>query len=412
MTRVLICSDYGAPAELLRDALTVGGALAERDCQVGFAVGDPVSLADFAGGSVPGDLYQAPVLRNAPQLVFKRPPIDGFADVMAAAGFDDREALIAMGDVWMRLIGCARPDIIYAFHAPIVWMLGPAVARTVALGNGYSLPPVLGDSFPRLTADSTPLASDGAMLANANAVLARLGHPQLATLSDTLARCDMLLYGVPAFDPYLQLRRTVSAGLLGRYTSPCAIEAAPRLAVFLDVCCPGVEAIVLALAGVADASVDVYVNGSTAGMRRFLEQHPRITVWREHAALVDHAAHASVIVHHGEQDIAGRALGLGRPQFLVPWTREQQMLNEMMRWMGVLWTKTPGCSVDEFAGTFRAILKNESLVVAAQHHARQLASAGLPDALPAILDTAGARGGAAVSRFGTCGGRRQSISGA
>lgn len=405
MNRVLICSDYGAPSELLRDALTIGRALAERDCQVGFAVGDPVSLADFAGSSVPGDLYQAPVLRNAPQLVFKRLPIDGFADVIAATGFDDREALITMSDVWMRLIGCARPDIIYAFHSPIVWMLGPAVVRTVALGNGYSLPPILGDSFPRLTADSTPLASDGAMLANANAALARLGHPQLAVLSDIIGRCDSLLYGVPAFDPYLQLRRTVSAGLLGSYTSPCAIEAAPRLAVFLDVSCPGVEAIVLALAGVAGTSVDVYINGITAGMRRFLEQHPQVKVWSEHAALMDHAVHASVVVHHGEQDVAGRALCLGRPQLLVPWTREQQMLNEMIKWMGVLWTKAPGCPVEELAGTFRAILRNESLVVAAQHHARQLASAGLPDALPAILDAAGARG-AEISRFGTCGGRR------
>lgn len=67
------------------------------------------------------------------------------------------------------------------------------------------------------------------------------------------------------------------------------------------------------------------------------------------------------------------------------------MLTEMVKWMGVTWNKPPGTSVEEFAGTFRALLKDGSLVVAAQHHARQLASAGLPDALPAILKVLEAR---------------------
>lgn len=393
MKRVLICCDYGAPPELMRDALTVGKALVERDCEVSFAVGEPISFVEYAGEWIPGDLHQAPVPRNAPQLVMKRPPIDGFADVMASAGFEDRKALMTLVDIWMRLIDGVKPDVIYAFYSPIAWMLGPSRAYTVALGHGYCLPPVLGGSFPRLSPDSTPIAADEAMLANANDALVRLGHPALAALSEVLGRCHQVLYGVPAFDPYLQLRRSVSVGLLGSTASPSLVDAAPSLAAFLDASCPGVESIVLALAGgVPGVAVDVFIHGGTTGMRRFLEQHPQVTVWDEHASLLEHAHHASAIVHHGEHDVAQRALLLGRPQMHVPWTREQQTLNATMSWMGSQWTKSPNVSVDEFAGTFRAILKDGALVVAAQHQARQLSNAGLPDALPEILKAGGLTG--------------------
>lgn len=290
MTRVLICCDYGAPPELMRDAMIVGRALVDRgDCQVSYAVGDPVTFAEFAGASVPGDLHQAPTMRNAPQLVMKRPPIDGFADVIASAGFDDRAALMTLVAVWMRLLTSIRPDVIYAFRAPIVWMIGPSVAHTIALGNGASLPPVLGDSFPRLTAESAPLASNAVLLANANAALLRQGLPEIAVLSEVLGRCTPILYGLPAFDPYLQLRRTVTVGLLGGRPTPSVVGASPRLAAFLDVGCPGVESLVLALAGAEAGPADVFVGGSTTGMRRFLEQQPQIKVWNEHAALMEHA---------------------------------------------------------------------------------------------------------------------------
>ncbi|MBX3501461.1 MAG: hypothetical protein KF889_18630 [Alphaproteobacteria bacterium] len=374
----------------MRDALSIGRALADRDCDVSYAIGDPVSLVDFAGAWVPGDLLQAPLPRDALQRAAKRPPVDGFADAMATNGFDDSKGLMTLVDVWMRLIDSVKPDVIYAFGAPIVWMLGPSVARTVALGHGCCLPPILGDSFPRLSADSTPIASDETLLANANAALVRAGRAELGALSDVLGRCHQVLYGVPAFDPYLKLRRTGSAGLLGGAVAPSPVEGAPALAAFLDVACPGVETMVLALAGgVPGAAVDVFVHGGTTGMRRFLEQHPKATVWDEHAALLEHARHASAIIHHGEHDVAQRALLLGRPQLHVPWTREQKALNASTSRMGFQWTRTPNVSVDEFASTFRAIVKDGAPLAAAQRQARQLAKDALPDALPAILEAGG-----------------------
>ncbi|HKV00039.1 MAG TPA: hypothetical protein VJR58_32380 [Vineibacter sp.] len=384
--RVLICYDQDVPSELIRDALTVGKALMENGHTVVYAVGDPVTFVDYAGSWTPNELHQAPVLHAPPHLVMKRAPVDGFADQMAAAGYDDKQTLMTLTSVWHRQLDMLKPDVIVGFSTPVLWLVGQFYAPTVALGNGMALPPVLGTSFPRLSVDSAPLADEAMMLANANATLARFGHPSLAALSDVIAGCTSILYGLPTFDPYLQLRRSVTAGLLGEQPSPIVPPAEQRLAVSLDVHCPGIEMIILAVAGFDQIPLDIHVSGATTSMRRFLEQHPHITVWNEHAALLEQAVKASALVHHGVQDVAQRCLCLGRPQLIIPWTREQEILNYMVGWMAFSWMKPPTISIEEMAGTLRDLLRDSSLGVAAHHHARQLANANIPDALPDIIE--------------------------
>jgi hypothetical protein len=383
--RVVICYDQGAPSELVRDALTVGKALMEQGHTIAYVVGDPVSFVDHAGSWTPNELHQAPVLQPAPHLVMKRAPVDGFADLMASAGYDDKQTLITLASMWHRQLEMLKPDVIVGFRTPVLWLVAPIHAPTVALGNGLALPPVLGTSFPRLSVDSTPLADEELMLANANAALSRLGQPSLAALSEILTACTQVLYGLPAFDPYLQLRRTVTAGLLGDRPSPMVPPAEARLAVFLDVYCPGIEMIILAVAGFDQTPVDICVSGATPSMRRFLEQQPHVQFWSDYAALLEQAASASALVHHGAQDVAQRCLSMGRPQLVIPWTREQEILTYMIGWMEFSWMKPPTISIEELAQTFRDLLRNSALVVAAQHHARQLANSNLPDALPVII---------------------------
>src|SRR5262245_57161479 len=198
--RVVICCDQGAPAELLRDALRVGSALTAEGHSVAYLVGDPVTFVEHAGSWTPRELYQAPVLRSAPQLLMKRPSVDSLADLMATVGFDDKKTLITLASLSNAELAALRPDAVIGFLTPVLWLVGPAHAPTFALGNGYALPPVLGTSFPRLSVDSTPLGDEELMLSNANAVLARLGKPSLAALSEVVSRCTCVLYGLPYFD--------------------------------------------------------------------------------------------------------------------------------------------------------------------------------------------------------------------
>jgi UDP:flavonoid glycosyltransferase YjiC (YdhE family) len=148
---------------------------------------------------------------------------------------------------------------------------------------------------------------------------------------------------------------------------------------------PGIEMIVLALAGLNKIPVDIHVSGATTSLRRFLEQQPNVTFWADHKALLEHAKGASALLHHGVQDVTQHCISLGRPQLLIPWTREQELLNYMVAWMSFSWMKPTTISVDEMAMTCRDLLRDASLVVAAQHYARQLAETDIDDALPGII---------------------------
>jgi hypothetical protein len=156
--------------------------------------------------------------------------------------------------------------------------------------------------------------------------------------------------------------------------------------VFLDVYCPNIEQIILAVASLDGIPVDVCVSGATTGMRRFLEQQPHVKVWKDYSTLLAEAASATALVHHGVQDVAQRCISLGRPQLLIPWTREHEAFNATVQWMAFTWTKPPSTPLEDMAGTLSALLRDPSLTVAAQHHARQLASTNLPDALPGIIE--------------------------
>ncbi|MBX3498829.1 MAG: hypothetical protein KF889_05240 [Alphaproteobacteria bacterium] len=365
--------------------MAVGAALEAKGHKTIYVVGEPVAFVDQAGSRTPSELHQAPVLSAMPQLVMKRPPVDGFADQMAVAGYDNRQSLLTLASIWNRQLEALKPDMIVGFRTPVLWLIGQYHAPTVAIGNGFAMPPILGTSFPRLSVNSTPLAEESIMLANANAVLARFGKPALASLSEVLQGCTSILYGPPPLDPYLQLRRTLTIGLLGENPQPSNPPTRPRLAVFLDVRCPGVETIVLAVSGLGTIPVDIHISGVTTGMRRFLEQQPHIKVWNDHAALLAQVETASALVHHGVHDVAQRCLTKGRPQLMIPWTREQEMLTYMVGWMSFSWTKPSTTEVAEMSTTLRDLLRDNSLVVAAQHHARQFADTNLPNALPAIV---------------------------
>jgi UDP:flavonoid glycosyltransferase YjiC (YdhE family) len=207
-----------------------------------------------------------------------------------------------------------------------------------------------------------------------------------------------MLYGVPAFDPYLQVRRNISMGLLGHEPTPTVPPAANRLVAFLDIYCPGIETLILALAAFKEAPIDVCVAGATANMRRFLDQQSHITVWKDYPSMFGQVEISTAVVHHGVQDVAQRCMSFGRPQLVLPWTAEQGIYTSTAQWMGFFYTKAPTVSIEEMVGTLRALLRDSSLVVAAQHHARQLADANLPDALPEIITRIESAGPPSIER--------------
>jgi hypothetical protein len=53
--------------------------------------------------------------------------------------------------------------------------------------------------------------------------------------------------------------------------------------------------------------------------------------------------------------------------------------------MGFTWTKSTSTSIEDIIGTFEAILRDTSVAISVEHHARQLAEFEVRDALPGIV---------------------------
>jgi hypothetical protein len=383
---ILIACETASIAAAMRDALRLGRELTGRGHRISYVMGDPFAFAEYGSPVHPDTALPAPLLREPPELILKRRPPSGFDDIMAISGFANSAQLQALAKSWATQLELLRPDAIVGFSSPLLWLVGPCFASTFAAGSGDLLPPAIGSGFPRLSASAPPLAADHAMIANANLVLQHLGAKPIDSLADLLERCQPLLYGLPWLDPHLQLRRQPSLGMLTEPPTVAPVAAKKRIAAVLDVFSPNIEALLLGLAGVDDIELEIFLAGATAGMTRFLGQHKHVSVARDFSDLASRLGQMSGLIHHGDSDLAEIAMALGVAQLTLPFLPHQQNAVGNFEWMGSMAKASPSDAIAANADMLKWFAGNMSLVVHAQHHARQMKATGLAWALPAIVD--------------------------
>ena len=383
---ILIACETASIAASMRDALRLGHELAGRGHRISYVMGDPVAFAEYSSATRPDTALPAPLLREPPDLVLKRRPPSGFDDIMAISGFANSAQLQALAESWVTQLELLRPDAIVGFSSPLLWLVGPCFASTFAAGSGDLLPPAIGSGFPRLSASAPPLAADHMMIANANLVLQQLGGRPIDSLAGLLARCQPLLYGLPWLDPHLQLRRQSSLGMLCEPPAMAPVAAKKHLAAVLDVFCPNIEALLLGLAGVDEIEVEIFVAGATAGMTRFLQQHAHVRVATDFFDLASRLGEKAGLIHHGDADLAEIGMAVGLAQLALPFLPHQHNAASNFEWMGSLVNASPSDAIAVNAGLVKKFAGNMSLVVHAQHHARQMKATGLSWALPVMVE--------------------------
>lgn len=384
--RILIASESPTIASLMRDASRIGTELQAQGHEIVYAMADPVAFAEQEPSSAPKSVVPVPLLREPAELILKRRPAAGFDDAMAISGFANAVHLQALCRAWSKQLQLVRPDAIIGFAAPLLWLVGPVFAPSFAAGAGDNLPPLIGTGFPRLSAMAAPLAADHVMVANANLVLAELGARPIEQLNEVVSRCGQLLYGLPWLDPHLQLRPQKSLGMLAKPGSPGPVPRKKRLAAFLDVFSPNIEAWLLSMAGCDEVDSEIFLIGATAGMRRFLKQQSNVKVVDDFSELAAHLPEMTGVIHHGDADIAELALAAGISQFVLPFMPHQQTLVTNFEWMGSVAKATPSDAIVKNAEMINWFAGNASLVVHARHHARQLHSTDIAAALPPIIE--------------------------
>src|SRR3546814_12735175 len=71
-----------------------------------------------------------------------------YSDIMVYCGFGRLESLFTATLAWRTVFDQLRPDLIVCDHSPIVCFAAYGRIPVVQVGDGFTLPPAEGDSFP------------------------------------------------------------------------------------------------------------------------------------------------------------------------------------------------------------------------------------------------------------------------
>jgi hypothetical protein len=101
----------------------------------------------------------------------------GYLDILALLGFADPGKLIPMMQAWDCLLDLIQPDVVIADHAPaLLPLLNMRGIAALAIGNGFTLPPLVPEPFPPLWSERAPSLPAARLFANLTQTLTFLGH--------------------------------------------------------------------------------------------------------------------------------------------------------------------------------------------------------------------------------------------
>jgi len=201
-----MCWEYGGGNGHVRRLKCIGEWLQRLGVKVTYGLRWP----DV--GSVVGIPENA--IRSAPNWPLLPTPSDA-ASKMTSATYGDYLAQMMLGpydnlatrfQAWSELVEAERPDLIIADYAPSLSLLYYGRIPIVAIGDGYTLPPMSLKSFPRLI-DHVPIAfKESVVVRRINKAL-QPHNNKLISYYPQINRADQThLLSLPCLDPYRDQR--------------------------------------------------------------------------------------------------------------------------------------------------------------------------------------------------------------
>ena len=310
-------------------------------------------------------MLQAPVHR-APRFQGR-----GFADVLAAMGYRNVEALLPPVLAWDELINLVRPDVIVADASPLLTLAACGRTPVLAMGDGFVLPPVHLPRLPVLRAGPSNMPDEATLIANAAAVQRqrRLSIPQ--TLPSLIGGQAHVVCTYPETDVYAGFRTEPASGPLESLLSPLEPPAKKAVFAYLDGQF-GLTAKLLEILARSGFPVEAFVRDLPDRMKSALRAR-NVRVHETPPPLPEVAERSSLIVHHGGIGTSETALALGRPQFLLPKHLEQRLNAGNLLRLGVAAQLNAGFSLAEGSAALAEAISSQSLADRAQETAARLA---------------------------------------
>ncbi|MDT0684336.1 hypothetical protein RM543_16760 [Roseicyclus sp. F158] len=306
-----------------------------------------------------------------------------FAETLAGFGLADPGGMCARMEAWLGRIGAVVPDLVIGDLAPHLMLAARGAFPTIAIGNGFFVPPPDLSPLPVLPGLGASRVDQEALLAGVNACLLEFGRSPAACLSAAVGGDRALALTPDLLDPYAGRREgggigaIVPPGLTGSGGGGQGIVAYASGSV--PVACR--IRIAEALEAVEGERVAILPGLPGDVARRLVSKG--IEVREEALPLSQIAARARLVVHSGGFGLAAAMLAAGVPQLSLHTDGEKSLTAEALVRAGVgralRLDLLPGADV--IAAEMSEAAADEDLA----RRARQLARHRWSDPRPAIL---------------------------
>ena len=324
---------------------------------------------EYRDANIP--LLQAPIHRGLTPREGVKFRARGFADILAAAGFRDVQALLPTVLGWDGLIDLVRPDVIVADYSPILSLAAYSRIPVLAIGDGFVLPPEHLPKLPVLRSAESEMPDDRTLLANAASIQRQRGAPVPQTLPSLIGGDARVVCTYPETDIYAALRLEPAIGPIDHALTPLDRPAKSALFAYLAAGFGPTMKLLQALAA-SRFPLEAFVRDIGEEAKRGLREMG-VRVHDAPPRLSDVAARASVIVHHGGIGTAEAAVALGRPQLLLPSHFEQSLNASRLLRLGVATSLRANFSPEEASQSISEAMSSDMLAHKAQETAARVA---------------------------------------
>jgi rhamnosyltransferase subunit B len=241
-------------------------------------------------------------------------------DVLAEAGIRSPAATRHMLRAWDELLALLKPAAVVADYAPGVLLAARGRLPTVAVGEGFTLPPSAMESFPHLVDDAVrPKYAESDVLESVNSVLRESSRAQLSYLPEVFSADRSCTAAFTEFDAYRDFRRQPNAGPWVPEWDRTVVREGNELFGYFSIQAPFQTVIVRALMEVVKSGISVRVHMPQLGAEALsLLEEVGIVVERAPVPFADIQRRSRLVVSLGSLSFVACALVAGLPQIIFP----------------------------------------------------------------------------------------------
>lgn len=386
--RVLVAWELGGNWGHLGRLLPVARALRARGEEVVFAVASP---EDCEGrlGEEGFECLRTPRLRRRSAGVS---PPDSFADILAACGFDDADAMDVVVREWCELFERERADAMLIDHAPSALFAARFKGlRAVQLSSGFELPPGTSPLLPFRAPEPAEVARlrarEARIVVALNAVADGFGAPPLSSVAQLFQGTPALLATFPELDHYGARKGARYIGPLFEAESGMVpdwpagdgprvfayLRDAPWLGAFLDALASTGWPSICAIPGASQAMLDRHARGS---VRIVLEPVGYLQLDPLPDFAVNYASHGTT----------SALLLAGIPVLMMPVHVEQLLLAHRVAALGAGLGAMPGAGEAGHLEVLRTMRRTESCAAVARSFSTRYAGHRVEEAAASAAD--------------------------